>query len=103
MPRRKSAGRRKRSELSMVPYTLALDVDCITRRAHLVAHAPDSHDRRGLSQLPLQLPHVHVDGARVAGERVAPDPFQELVAGKHEAAMVEELPEQIELLRRELD
>ena len=46
---------------------------------------------------------MDVDGTRVAGERVAPDALEELVAGEHEPAVVEELPEQVELLRRELD
>ena len=46
---------------------------------------------------------MDVDGARVAGERVAPDPLEQLVAGQDEAAVVEQLPEEVELLRRELD
>ena len=46
---------------------------------------------------------MHVDGARVAGERVAPDALEQLVARQHEPAVVEQLPEQVELLRRELD
>src|SRR5207248_2644788 len=44
-----------------------------------------------------------VDGAGVSGERVAPDALEQLVACEHEPAMIEELPEQVELLRRELD
>ena len=46
---------------------------------------------------------MDVDRARVAGERVAPDALEQLVARQHEAAVVEQLPEQVELLRRELD
>ena len=46
---------------------------------------------------------MDVDRARVAGERVAPDALEQLVAGEHEPAVVEQLPEQLELLRRELD
>ena len=46
---------------------------------------------------------MHVDRARVAGERVAPDALEQLVAREHEPAVVEQLPEQVELLRRELD
>src|SRR5437764_12122693 len=103
MPSRKSAGRRKRSELSIRTYTVVLGVDCISSRADLVPHPPHGHDRRGLAELAPQLSHVHTDAARVAGELAAPDPFQELSAGEHGATMVEELPQQIELLRRELN
>ena len=46
---------------------------------------------------------MDVHGTRVAGERVAPDALEQLVAGQHEPAMVEQLPEEVELLRRELD
>jgi hypothetical protein len=46
---------------------------------------------------------VHVDRARVAGEGVAPHALEKLVARQHEAAVVQQLPEQVELLRRELD
>ena len=46
---------------------------------------------------------MHVDRARVAREGVAPDALEQLVARQHEAAVVEQLPEEVELLRRELD
>ncbi len=46
---------------------------------------------------------MHIDGARVTRERVAPHALEELVAREHEAAVVEELPEQIEFLRGKLD
>jgi hypothetical protein len=46
---------------------------------------------------------VHVDRARVAGERVPPHAFEELVAREDEAAMIEQLPEKVELLRGEPD
>ena len=46
---------------------------------------------------------MDVDRARVAGEGVPPDALEQLVAGEHEPAVVEQLPEQVELLRRELD
>ena len=46
---------------------------------------------------------MDVDRARIAGERVAPHALEQLVAGQHEPAMVEQLPEKIELLRRQLD
>ena len=37
------------------------------------------------------------------GEGVAPHALEQLVARQHEPAVVEQLPEQVELLRRELD
>src|SRR5262245_62506355 len=70
---------------------------------HLVPDAPDGHDRRGVLQLATDLPDVDVDRPRVAGKRVPPDPLEQLVAGEHEPAVVEEFPEEVELLRRELD
>ena len=41
--------------------------------------------------------------ARVAGEGVAPDALEQLIAGQNEATVVEQLPEEVELLRGELD
>ena len=75
----------------------------VLRRRDLVPDAPDGHDRRGVAELAAELADVDVDGARVAGEGVAPDALEQLVAREHEAAVVEQLPEQVELLRRELD
>ena len=46
---------------------------------------------------------MHVDGAGIAGEGVAPDALEQLVTREDEPAVVEQLPEKIELLRRELD
>ena len=46
---------------------------------------------------------MNVDGSRIAGERVTPHALEQLVAGQHEAAVVEQLPEQVELLGRETD
>src|SRR2546423_9939511 len=103
MPSRKSAGSRKRSDLSIGAYTVALSADRVPRGADLVANAPHGHDRRGLAELAAQLPHVDVHRARVTGERIAPDALEQLVAGEDEAAVVEQLPEEVELLRRELD
>src|SRR5262249_50093087 len=74
----------------------------VAGRSDLVADPPHGDDRRGVPELAAQLADVHVDGARVAGERVAPHPLEQLVAREHEAAVVEQLPEQVELLRREL-
>src|SRR5215218_10692244 len=103
MPSRKSAGSRKRSDLSIGPYTVALGVHGVPCRADFVADAPHGDDRGGLAELAPQLPHVHVHRTRVTREGVAPDALEQLVAREHEAAMVEELPEQVELLRRQLD
>ena len=72
-------------------------------RRNLVADAPDGDDRAGVAELSPELADVDVDGTGVAGERVSPHPLEELVAGEDEAAVVEELPEQVELLRCELD
>src|SRR5262249_20915710 len=55
------------------------------------------------TELLPQLPDMDVDRARVARERVAPHALEELIAGEDEAAMVEELPEEVELLRRKTD
>ena len=69
----------------------------------LVPHAPHGHDRRRVAELAAELPDVDVDGARVAREGVAPDALEQLVAREDEAAVVEQLPEEVELLRGELD
>src|SRR5439155_7131535 len=97
-PARKNAGRRKRRERN-----IALGGVRVLRRRDLVPDSPDGHDRRGVAELPAQLTDVDVDGARVSRERVAPDALEQLVAGEHEPPMVDQLPEQVELLRRELD
>src|SRR5918911_4614581 len=100
IPRRTRAGRRKRSDRNI---GVRLGVHRIPGRRDLVADAPHGDDRRGVAELPPQLADVHVDRARVAGERIAPDPLEQLVARQHEPAVVEQLPEEIELLQRELD
>src|SRR5918996_3139280 len=103
-PARKRAGRRKRSERNT---SASLGADRVFRgvlgRSGLVPNAPHGDDRRGVPELPPELTDVDVDGSRVAREGVAPDPLEQLVAGEHEAVVVEELPEQVELLRRQLD
>src|SRR6266571_5252477 len=103
MPSRKSAGNRKRSELNIRTYKVLLGLDRIPRGRDFVADPPHGHDRRGLAELPPQLAHVDVHRARVPGECVAPDSLEQLVAGEHEAAVVEQLPEEVELLRSKLD
>ena len=75
----------------------------LARRGDLVAHAPNRDDRRGILELAAQLAYVHVDRARIAGKGVAPHAFEQLIARQDETAMVEQLPQQIELLRRKLD
>src|SRR6266511_2757751 len=50
----------------------------------LVADTADGPDRRAVAELGAQLADVHVHGARVGGERVAPDPLQDLIAGEHQ-------------------
>src|SRR3990172_7799561 len=71
-------------------------------RCRLVADAPDRHDRGGVAELAPELTDVDVHGPRVAGERVAPHALEQLVTGQHEPLVVEELPEEVELLRGEL-
>src|SRR5439155_7762386 len=75
----------------------------VSRRRDLVADPPDGDDRRCLAELAPELAHMDVHGPGVAGERVAPHALEELVAREDEAAVVEQLPQEIELLRRELD
>ena len=104
MPSRKSAGSRTRSDPSMCRKSRSrLRALGGALGRDLVAHAPHRHDRRRVAELAPHLPHVDVDRARVAGERVAPDALEQLVAREHEPAVVEQLPEEVELLRRELD
>ena len=45
---------------------------------------------------------MDVDGAGVGGERVAPDPFQDLVAGEDQALVADQVAEQLELTGGEL-
>src|SRR4051812_1361710 len=104
IPARKMSGSRTRSDpkraIALVLRRFPLGV---LRRRHLVADAPHGDDRRCVAELAAQLADVHVDRARVACEGVAPHALEQLVARQHEAAVIEQLPEEIELLRRELD
>src|ERR1700704_865709 len=75
----------------------------LRRRGDLVTHAPNGDDGRGVLELAAQLAHVHIDRARIAGEGVTPDPLEQLVARQDEPAMIEKLPQQVELLGRKLD
>src|SRR5215204_1398108 len=104
-PARKRAGKRKRSDRNMA--RLALGADRVLRgvlgRCGLVADPPNGHDRGRVLELPPQLADMDVDGAGVTRERIAPDALEQLVPGEHEAVVIEQLPEQVELLWRELD
>src|SRR5436190_19853536 len=97
-PTRKNAASRNRSDRNMPVLGSRLP-----RRRDLVADPPHRHDRRRLAELAPELADVDVDGAGVARERVAPDALEQLVTREHEPAVVEQLPEEVELLRRELD
>jgi hypothetical protein len=55
-----------------------------------------------VAQLGAELADVDVDGAGVGGERVAPDPFQDLVAGEDQAPVADQVAEQLELTGGEL-
>src|SRR6266508_4788239 len=99
MPSRNSAGSRKRSDLSIWPYTVALRTDRIPGGPDLVADPPHGHDRRGLAELPPQLTHMDVHRPRVAGEGVAPDAFDQLAAREHDPAVTDQHPQQIEFKR----
>src|SRR5688572_92505 len=94
IPARNRAGWRERSDLNIS----ALSGDSLLRGRDLVTDAPDRDDRRGVAELPSQLPDVHVHRARVAREGVAPDALEQLVPRQDETAVVEQLPEQVELL-----
>src|SRR5579864_1022439 len=118
MPQRKISGRRTRSDENTPPSSLEPRVHYRTLRVSvasgprgvllrvadrrdLVADTPDRDDRRGVAELAPQLTDVHVNGSRVAGEGVAPDPLEQLVARQDEPTVVEQFPEEIELLRCE--
>src|SRR6476660_8638499 len=101
IPARKTSGRRTRSD----PMTLGLRrfLACILRGRDLVAHAPHGDDRRRIAELPPELTHMDVDRARVSREGVTPDALEQLIPRQHETAMVEQLPQEIELLRSQLN
>src|SRR3954454_4244375 len=69
----------------------------------LVPDAPDGGNRARIAELATQLSHMNVDRPRVARERVSPPPLEQLVSCQHEAPVVEQLPQQVELLRGELN
>src|SRR5947208_13586734 len=65
IPARKSAGSRKRSDLSIAR---PLGVHGVACGPDLVADAPHGHDRRRVAELAAQLADMDVHGARVAGQ-----------------------------------
>ena len=56
-----------------------------------------------VAELAPQLRDVDVDGARAAGVGHPPDEVEQLLAREHDAGMLEEAREQVELLARQLD
>src|SRR5579884_1452690 len=98
IPTRNSAGSRKRSDLST-----GSSAGCGGSRGGLVPDSPNGDDRRRVAELPPQLADVDIDGPGIAGERVSPHALEQLVARQDEAAVIEELPEEIELLGRKPD
>src|SRR6476660_3105508 len=68
----------------------------------LVPDAPDGGNRALVTELAAELAHVHVHCARVPRKRVTPDALEQLIACQHQAAVVEQLPQQVELLGGEL-
>src|SRR4051812_38991645 len=108
IPARNTSGSRTRSEpragISDAPQLLVRRFLLrVLRRRDLVADAPHGDDRRRVTELPSQLADMDVDRAGVTRKRVAPHALEQLVACQHEAAMIEQLPEQVEFFRRELD
>src|SRR5579884_1132265 len=75
----------------------------ISGRDELVAGPAHRPDALGVSQLAPQLRDVHVDGARAAGIRHAPDEIEQALAREDDAGMLEEARQEVELLARELD
>jgi hypothetical protein len=56
-----------------------------------------------VAELGAELADVDVDGAGVGRERVAPDPFEDLVPGENQAAVADQVAEELELAGGELD
>src|SRR5690349_21646718 len=79
IPARNTSGSRTRSEPKRMPLVLRRIFLRVLRRRDLVADAPDGDDRRRVAELSPQLADVDVDGARVAGEGVAPHALEQLV------------------------
>src|SRR5439155_25815760 len=69
----------------------------------LVPGAADGADQPRPAELAAELPDVDVDRARAAGIREAPDPVEEAVAREDDSHRLDEVSEQVELLRGQLD
>src|SRR3954447_10333232 len=73
--------------------------------AEPVAHSPHREDELRLLGVALELlaqvPDVHVDGARIAIGRVAPDPGQQLVAAEYPARVPGQRAQDLELHERQ--
>src|SRR5258708_22392494 len=71
-----------------------------------VAGGADGADEVGLAlavERLAQAPYVHIDGARLDIDLRTPDRVQELLAAEHAAGMLEEVPEQPEFGRAQMD
>src|SRR5690348_2478497 len=75
----------------------------ISGRDELVPGPSHGPDPVGVAELAPQLCDVHVDGARPAGIRHAPDEIEQALAREDDAGMLEKAGEEVELLARELD
>ena len=78
-----------------------------TSPRELVAHAVDGEDVLRMARIWLDLlpqpGDVDVDGARRRHRVVAPDFVEQLVARQRGAAVLDEVAQQLELARRELE
>src|SRR5581483_8162957 len=75
----------------------------LRRGEELVAGSSHGADRLGSAELAPELCDVDVDRARAAGVRHAPYEVEQPLPREHDAGMLEEAREQVELLRRQLD
>src|ERR671922_2992536 len=69
----------------------------------LVPGAANRADQLGLAELAPQLGDVDVDRSCAPGVRHAPDLVEQLVAADHDARVLEQHRQQVELLGRQLD
>ena len=92
------------AELSAARKNLVWKVSDHVRVDELVSELFDRDERFGQQrQLFAQAAHVDVDGARAAGVAIAPDLFEQDVPRQHAAAMLQQILEQQEFLRRQRD
>src|SRR5581483_2238199 len=81
----------------------ASEVGASASTDRLVARAADRANQAPPAELLAQLRDVDVHGAGAAGERHSPDPVEQALAREHEAGVLREVREQVELLRGQLD